>query len=98
MKDMMLSTVEKGTGGQAKVEGYTVGGKSGTSEPTQGNTDAGYVASFVAISPVENTEVVILVTLYDPTEDSHQGGQVAGPVVSKMLSEILPYLEIEPDM
>ena len=94
---MMQSVVEGGTGQTAKVKGYSVGGKSGTSEPTESNSDSGYVASFAGISPVENTQVVVLVTLYDPHGVSHQGGQTAGPVVSKIFSEVLPYLGIEPD-
>ena len=97
IKSMMKSVVTDGTGKNAQVEGYSVGGKSGTSEPTASNLSDGYVASFAAISPVENTQVVILLTLYAPKGDSHQGGQVAGPVVSKILSEILPSLGIEPD-
>ena len=97
VRSMMKSVVTDGTGKNAKVEGYSVGGKSGTSEPTASNLSDGYVASFAAISPVENTQVVILLTLYAPKGDSHQGGQVAGPVVSKILSEILPSLGIEPD-
>ena len=64
------SVVIEGTGKHAAVQGYTIGGKSGTSEPTAGNEDAGYVASFVAISPIENTQVVVLVVLYDPQGES----------------------------
>ena len=94
VKSMMESVVTEGTGKHAAVSGYSVGGKSGTSEPTYTNTDAGYVASFVAISPIEDTQVVILVTLYDPPKNNHQGGTLVAPVVSQMLSEILPYLGI----
>lgn len=97
VRDMMKSVVTDGTGQHAQVKGYSVGGKSGTSEPVAGDPDAGYVASFAAIAPVENTQVVILLTLYDPSEKSHQGGTVAGPVVSQILTEVLPYLGIEPD-
>ncbi len=94
VKSMMESVVTEGTGRQAAVSGYSIGGKTGTSEPLSGNEHEGYVASYVAISPVEETKVVLLLTLYDPQGESHQGGQVAGPVVSQMLSEILPYLGI----
>lgn len=97
LRDMMKSVVEDGTGKTAKVKGYSVGGKSGTSEPPVGNKEAGYVASFAAISPIENTKLVVLLTLYDPKEGSHQGGQAAGPVVSKILTEVLPHLGTEPD-
>ena len=94
VKSMMESVVTVGTGGYAQVDGYSIGGKTGTSEPLYTQTDQGYVASYVAISPVEDTQVVLLLTLYDPPKSNHQGGQLAGPVVSKMLSEILPYLGI----
>lgn len=97
VKSMMESVVTQGTGRNAAVVGYSIGGKTGTSEPTEANKDEGYVASYVAISPVEDTQVVLLLTLYDPPDDNHQGGQVAGPVVSQMLSEILPYLLIPSD-
>lgn len=98
VKSMMESVVTEGTGRHAAVAGYSIGGKTGTSEPTEANKDEGYVASYVAISPVENTKVVLLLTLYDPKGDNgYQGGQVAGPVVSQMLSEILPYLGVASD-
>lgn len=97
IKSMMQSVVTDGTGKNAKVEGYTIGGKSGTSEPIAADKGAGYTTSFVAISPVENTQVVVLVTLYKPTGDTHQGGQTAAPVASQILSEVLPYLGIEPN-
>lgn len=94
VKSMMESVATVGTGKHAAVTGYSIGGKTGTSEPTYNNLDEGYVASYVAISPVEDTQVVLLLTLYDPPKSNHQGGQLAGPVVSQMLSEILPYLAI----
>ena len=62
-----------------------------------GNLKAGYVASFAAISPVENTKLVVLACFYDPDKSNHQGGAVAGPVAGQILSEVLPYLGIEPD-
>ena len=54
-------------------------------------------ASYLAISPVEDTQVVLLLTLYKPPTGNHQGGTLAGPVVSQMLTEILPYLGIPSD-
>ena len=95
VKSMMQSVVEDGTGYRASVTGYTVGGKTGTSEPRAGREDIdGYVATYVAISPVEDTQVVLLLNLYKPPKSNHQGGTLAGPVVSQMLTEILPYLGI----
>ena len=94
VKSMMESVVTTGTGKHAAVSGYSIGGKTGTSEPVYTQMEDGYVASYVAISPIEDTQVVLLLTLYDPPKNNHQGGQLAGPVVSQMFSEILPYLEI----
>lgn len=95
VKSMMESVATIGTGKNGAVTGYSIGGKTGTSEPTESNASEGYVASYVAISPIEDTQVVLLLTLYDPQgSNGHQGGQIAGPVVSQMLSEILPYLSI----
>ena len=100
---MMESVVEVGTGKKVKYDnsvkesmsGYSIGGKTGTSEPINGSSD-GYVASFLAISPVENTKIVLLVILKNPGEGvNHNGGQIAAPTAGKMLSEILPYMGIE---
>lgn len=93
---MMESVVSNdGSGRKAQVAGYSIGGKTGTSEP-RANTDEGYTASFVAISPVENTKVVLLVILKNPGEGvNHNGGIIAAPTASKMLSKILPYLGVE---
>lgn len=95
VKNMMQSVVEDGTGRWAAVTGYSVGGKSGTSEPRPGHEEDGYVASFIAISPIENTQVVVLVTLYGIKDQKyHQGGLQAGPYASKILTEVLPYLGV----
>ena len=94
VKSMMESVVTSGTGRHAAVNGYSIGGKTGTSEPVYTRAEEGYVASYAAISPIEDTQVVLLLTLYDPPKSNHQGGQLAGPVVSQMLSEILPYLNV----
>ena len=97
MRNLMESVVTKGTGNKAQVSGYSIGGKTGTSEPSPGKENEGYVASYVAISPTENPEIVLLVALYDPQGTSHQGGTVVGPVVAQMLSEILPYMGLTSD-
>lgn len=97
MLDMMESVVSNGSGRTGAVKGFSVGGKTGTSEPPLENKEYGYVASFVAVSPATNPEIVVLVALYDPQVENYHGGTVAGPVVSKILSEVLPYLGISPD-
>ena len=91
---MMESVVSEGTGKNAKVAGYKIGGKTGTSE--DGVNTNKYVTSFMGVAPTDNPQVVILITLYNPTgEGGHQGGGVAAPVGGQILSEVLPYLEIE---
>ena len=88
---MMESVVAEGTGKNAKVEGYRVGGKTGTSE--DGVNTGKYVTSFCGVAPIEDPQIVCLVTLYNPTgEGGHQGGGVAAPVGGQVLKEVLPYL------
>ena len=71
--NMMESVVSEGTGKNAKVEGYRIGGKTGTSE--DGINTGKYVTSFIGVAPIENPQMVMLVTLYNPTgEGGHQGG------------------------
>ena len=94
---MMESVVSEGTGKNAKVAGYRIGGKTGTSE--DGVNTNKYVTSFCGVAPIDNPQVVVLVTLYNPTgEGGHQGGGVAAPVGGKIFSEILPYLEVNKEV
>ena len=82
---MMNSVVSEGTGKNAKVEGYQVGGK--------------YVTSFCGVANTDDPQIVLLITLYNPTgEGGHQGGGVAAPVGGKILSEVLPYLDSKADI
>ena len=93
---MMESVVAEGTGKNAKVAGFRVGGKTGTSE--DGVNTNKYVTSFVGVAPISEPKVAILVTLYNPTgEGGHQGGAVAAPVAGQILGEVLPYLELKED-
>ena len=93
---MMESVVEEGTGKNAQVQGYLVGGKTGTSE--DGVNTNKYVTSFIGVAPISNPQVVILATLYNPTgEGGHQGGGVAAPIGGQILGEVLPYLELQED-
>lgn len=96
--DMLKSVVNDGTGYLGAVKGYTIAGKTGTSEPDSSQAEPMYVASFIGIAPADNPELVILVALYGPEgENGHQGGTIAAPVVSQILSEVLPYLGIPTD-
>jgi len=93
---MMQSVVDEGTGKNARVSGISVGGKTGTSE--DGVNTGKYVTSFIGVAPIEDPQVTILVTLYNPTgEGGHQGGGVAAPLGGQILNEVLPYLGIKPE-
>lgn len=73
MLSMMESVVAEGTGKNAQVKGYAIGGKTGTSE--DGVNTGKYVTSFIGVAPISNPEVAILITLYNPTgEGGHQQG------------------------
>lgn len=81
---MMGSVVSEGTGKNAQVKGYLVGGKTGTSE--DGVNTNKYVTSFVGVADINDPEVVILILLYNPTgEGGHQGGAIAAPIASQVL-------------
>lgn len=70
---MMESVVAEGTGKNAQVQGYSIGGKTGTSE--DGVNTGKYVTSFIGVASISDPEIAILITLYNPTgEGGHQGG------------------------
>lgn len=97
MMDMLETVVTTGTGKKAQVKGYSIAGKTGTSEPDYAK-DEGYTASFLGISPTENPEIVLLVTLYAPKGlKGNHGSEVAAPVAAQILNEVLPYLQIPSD-
>ena len=68
----MESVVSEGTGKNAQVKGYSIGGKTGTSE--DGVNTNKYVASFVGVTPVSDPQLVVLVVLYNPTGEGGHGG------------------------
>ena len=94
--DMMEYVVTNGTGKKGSVKGYTIAGKTGTSEAISG-TDKGNTLSYLAIAPSENPSLVALVVLYNTPTTHSQGSTVAGPIMSNILSEIMPYLGITSD-
>jgi len=82
----------KGTGNNAYVRGYRVGGKTGTSETTK---DDVYIASFCGFAPANDPRVIVLVALFDPKGDSHMGGVIAAPVVGEIIENTLSYMQVE---
>ena len=86
-----------GSGKNGYVAGYRVAGKTGTSEKKVDLNDDGnqdYIASFCGFAPAEDAEVVCLVFFDTPTGAAYYGSQVAAPVFAKIMSEVLPYLEV----
>ena len=80
----MESVVSEGTGKNARVSGYSIGGKTGTSE--DGVNTGKYVTSFVGVADIPDPEVAIIIILYNPTgEGGHQGGAIAAPIASQVL-------------
>ena len=91
----ILAEGVSGDGGakNARVKGYSVAAKTGTSEK---GTDGARIASTVAYAPADNPEVICILIVDEPTQGSLYGSTVAAPYVSKILADVLPYLGIEP--
>lgn len=91
-----------GTGGNAYVAGYRVAGKTGTTTKTTVEVATGvkeYMVSFCGFAPADDPQVAVLLILDNPVNDGEiyvSGGVMAAPSVGKILSEVLPYLEVEP--
>lgn len=99
MRKAMESVVDGGTGKNAYVAGYRVGGKTATSEilKSKGDTDDRYTASFIGIAPMDDPQVAVLVAIQDlPETATHGGGAIAAPVVGRVMEDVLPYLGVTP--
>ena len=96
---LKLATSEGGTAPQAQTEGYTVGGKTGTSHKQEGRGYAAkkYRSTFVGMAPIDRPRIVVAVSIDEPSNGKHYGGEVAGPVFSKTVGTTLRLLGIEPD-
>ena len=93
IKDYMLGVVQEGTGSSAAVEGYEIGGKTGTAEKLpRGNGK--YLVSFIGYAPQENPEVVVYVVVDEPNVAAQASSSYATELASGIMSEIFPYLGI----
>ena len=103
MRTLIQSVVEEGTAKNAKVAGFSIGGKTGTSEKIDVFDENGQrvldkIVSFVGIAPMENPEYIVLVALDTPSRATGiyiSGGVMAAPTVGAVMSDILPYLGVE---
>lgn len=96
----ILEGVVQGGAKNGYVAGYRTGGKTGTSEKLAEMLATGqkglYIGSYVAVAPIEEPEIAVLVLLDEPHGDSYYGGTISAPVGSDILEEILPHLGYEP--
>lgn len=91
MKKILESVVTEGGGKKAAVEGYKVGAKTGTSEKLPRRSGK-YIASCMGFAPADNPKVIALVLIDEPT-GVYYGGTIAAPVISKLLDDVLPYVD-----
>ncbi len=98
MCELLESVVSEGTGGNAYVRGYRVGGKTGTSEKRDKAIELDgrfYIASFCGVAPCDDPQVAVLVLIDEPpTTGLYQGGQIAAPVVGRIMNDLMPYLGV----
>ncbi len=91
MKKILESVVTEGGGKKAAVEGYKVGAKTGTSEKLPRRSGK-YIASCMGFAPADNPKVIAIVLIDEPT-GVYYGGTIAAPVISKLLDDVLPYVD-----
>lgn len=98
MRALLAKTVQEGTGRKAKVEGYEVGGKTGTAERAElgGYNKKQTIASFVAAFPISNPKYLIYIVLDRPNYKFNTGGFVAAPVAGQIIKNIAPILGVNP--
>ncbi|MDY3308864.1 MAG: penicillin-binding transpeptidase domain-containing protein [Eubacteriales bacterium] len=99
VRQILQSVVDNGTGRNAKIEGYYVGGKTGTAQKYDeyGRVSAGsYICSFIGFAPADDPQYLCLILVDEPHVGSIFGSTVAAPFVRRVLSETLPYSGIQP--
>lgn len=96
LRDYMYAVVSEGTGKTAKVDGYSLGGKTGTGEKASRDHE-NYLVSFIGFAPVDDPEVVIYCIVDEPNVEDQAHSTYAQNIVREILEEILPYMNIYPD-
>ena len=94
---MMEAVVLEGGGKNAYVDGYRIGGKSGTSQKLDSEDEKARIASFVGVAPIDDPQIAVLICLDEPHSWSTAGGSLSAPVVADILEESLSYLGYEPE-
>ena len=93
LRYLLEKVVSEGTGQKGAVEGYSIGGKTATSQ-TLPRSEKKYIASFLGFAPADDPQIIGLVVIYDP-QGVYYGGTIAAPVMQEIFSDVLPYLGVE---
>lgn len=93
MQELLESVVAEGSGKNAYVEGYRIGGKTATSQTLPRSANK-YISSFVGFAPADDPQILGMCVIYNP-QGVYYGGTIAAPVIGKIFENILPYLGIE---
>jgi stage V sporulation protein D (sporulation-specific penicillin-binding protein) len=96
MREALRRTVAEGTGKAAQVEGYDVGGKTGTAEKV-GRNKEDYVVSFCGFAPTDHPQVLVYVVIDEPNVEKQASSSYASRVFSQVMGDILPYLNVFPE-
>lgn len=96
VREILETVVSQGSGKNAKIEGYSIGGKTATSQTLPRSANR-YISSFLGFAPAENPQVLGLCIIHNP-QGIYYGGTIAAPVIRSIFENILPYLEIEKDI
>lgn len=91
MRYLLEKVVSEGTGKNAKIEGFSIGGKTATSQ-TLPRSDHKYISSFLGFAPADNPQVLVLVVINNP-QGIYYGGTIAAPVAKEIFENIMPYLD-----
>lgn len=91
MRCLLEKVVSEGTGKNAKIEGFSIGGKTATSQ-TLPRSDHKYISSFLGFAPADDPQVLVLVVINNP-QGIYYGGTIAAPVAKEIFENILPYLD-----
>ena len=93
MRMLLESVVSEGSGKNAYIEGYSIGGKTATSQTLPRSANK-YISSFIGFAPADNPQVLGMCVIYNP-QGIYYGGTIAAPVIRNIFESILPYLGIE---
>ncbi len=95
VREILESVVSQGSGKNAKIEGYRIGGKTATSQTLPRSANR-YISSFLGFAPADDPQILGLCIIHDP-QGVYYGGTIAAPVIRSIFANVLPYLGIEPE-